>query len=353
MSNVNGAVNERLRDVLKELVYTGVVLNQADLATKLHMSRSHISEMMSGKKPVTDAMVSAMRIRFGVSEQYLKFGFGAHFEPRVIENPHKLHIGRVLKDFLLVKSVTEEFLCDELCISRDDLNKQFSKPMPDIDFIRAFEYGWQQNIDYILNVITSDRINDFREKYPEFLDDDEGENLYMTEEEIASVSQVKESNPKEVIPLGKQAHSRLQPGQYKDAFASWGGLPMYNMPITASFIASYRDEQGIIPQYYFYDPRFRDCDFGAIITGDSMHSEIRHGDFIALKEITDMNFVVFGDIYYIVAKNGLETCKYLNADPRDPEAFLLVPKNEKISPSPIKKDMVLKMYKVRGIIRGY
>lgn len=164
---------------------------------------------------------------------------------------------------------------------------------------------------------------------------------------------VKESTPKEVIPLGKQVHNRLQPGQYKDAFSSWGGLPMYNMPITASFIASYRDEHGIIPQYYFYDPRFRDCDFGAIITGDSMHSEIRHGDFIALKEVTDMNFVVFGDIYYIVAKNGLETCKYLNADPRDPEAFLLVPKNEKISPSPIKKEMVLKMYKVRGIIRGY
>lgn len=178
----------------------------------------------------------------------------------------------------------------------------------------------------------------------------------ITDEQYRSIAidlSVKESTPKEVIPLGKQVHNRLQPGQYKDAFSSWGGLPMYNMPITASFIASYRDEQGIIPQYYFYDPRFRDCDFGAIITGDSMHSEIRHGDFIALKEVTDMNFVVFGDIYYIVAKNGLETCKYLNADPRDPEAFLLVPKNEKISPSPIKKEMVLKMYKVRGIIRGY
>lgn len=161
------------------------------------------------------------------------------------------------------------------------------------------------------------------------------------------------STSKEVIPLGKQVHSRLDPKDYKGAFEGWGGLPMYNTPITASFIASYRDENVFTPQYYFYDPRFRDCDFGAIITGDSMHSEIRHGDFIACKEVTDMSFVVFGDIYYIVAKNGLETCKYLNHDPKDEERYLLVPKNEKLSPSPIKKEMILKMYKVRGIVRGY
>jgi transcriptional regulator with XRE-family HTH domain len=164
---------------------------------------------------------------------------------------------------------------------------------------------------------------------------------------------IKASTPKEVITLGKHAPSRLKPHEYKSAFEDWEGLPMYNTPITASFIASYRDEGVFQPQYYFYDPRFRDCDFGAIITGDSMHSEIRHGDFIACKEVVDMSFVVFGDIYYVVAKNGLETCKYLNADPKDENNYLLVPKNDKLSPSPIKKEMILRMYKVRGIVRGY
>jgi hypothetical protein len=62
---------------------------------------------------------------------------------------------------------------------------------------------------------------------------------------------------------------------------------------------------------------------------------------------------VFGEIYYVVSTNGLETCKYLNADPNNPNNFLLVPRNESISPSPIPKDMILRMYKVRGIIRGY
>ena len=199
------------------------------------------------------------------------------------------------------------------------------------------------------STIKGDVLNKIVEKYPnvneQWLLTGKGEMFIDTE--------VKLSTPKEVIPVGKHAHSKLKPGEYAEAFGNWKGVPMYNMPITASFIASYRDENGITPQYYLHDPRFRDCDFGAIITGDSMHSEIRHGDFIACKEITDTRFIVFGDIYYVVATNGLETCKYVNADPKSSDNYLLVPRNENISPSPIPKDMILKMYKVRGIIRGY
>ena len=157
----------------------------------------------------------------------------------------------------------------------------------------------------------------------------------------------------EVIPLGKHVPARLAPEQYGTAFPDWQGVPMYNMPITASFINSYRDESGIAPQYFFRDPYYKDCDFGAVIAGDSMHSEIRHGDFVVLKEVTDLAFVIYGDIYYVVATNGLETCKYLNEDPKNPDNYLLVPRSERISPSPIPKNMVLKLYKVKGIIRGY
>ena len=164
---------------------------------------------------------------------------------------------------------------------------------------------------------------------------------------------IKLSGPKVVIPLGKHAHHKLSPEQYAEAYKDWPGVPMYNVPITASFVETYRDNPVYQPYYYLHDPRFKDCDFGAIITGDSMYAEIRHGDFVACKEITDWRFVVYGDIYYVVANNGLETCKYINADPHDQGNFLLVPRNESISPSPIPKDMISRMYKVRGIIRGY
>jgi transcriptional regulator with XRE-family HTH domain len=175
----------------------------------------------------------------------------------------------------------------------------------------------------------------------------------VEENELPTDMAVSASKKKEVIILGKNPNQRLKPEQYAEAFGDWAGLPMYNTPITATFVETYRDENIYQPQYYLHDPRFRDCDFGAIITGDSMHSEIRHGDFVACKEVTDTRFIVYGDIYYVVASNGLETCKYVNMDPNDPNILLLVPKNEKLSPSPLPKDMLLKLYKVRGIVRGY
>jgi phage repressor protein C with HTH and peptisase S24 domain len=164
---------------------------------------------------------------------------------------------------------------------------------------------------------------------------------------------VKQSSSKEVIEFGKQSALRLNAKDYAAAFGDWQGVPMYNAVVTASFIDTYRDDRIFHPSYYLHDPRFRDCDFGAIITGDSMHSEIRHGDHVICKQIEDRRFIVFGDIYYIISTNGLETCKYVNADPVDKNNLLLVPRNEAISASPIPKDMILKMYKVRGIIRGY
>lgn len=181
--------------------------------------------------------------------------------------------------------------------------------------------------------------------------DTEGNTSIVNEPD--SELQIKEGKKKEVTLLGKHSPLRITADQYSEAFGDWKGLPMYNVPVTATFVETYRDETVYQPQYYLHDPRFRDCDFGAIITGDSMHSEIRHGDFIACKEIKDKRFIVFGDIYYVVATNGLETCKYLNVDQEDKSNFMLIAKNANISPSPIPKDMILRLYKVRGIIRGY
>ncbi len=172
-------------------------------------------------------------------------------------------------------------------------------------------------------------------------------------QELSASLQPRPSRKKEIIILGKNPNQRLRPEDYAQAFGDWAGLPMYNTPITATFVETYRDDRLYQPQYYLHDPRFRDCDFGAIITGDSMHSEIRHGDFVACKEVTDTRFIVYGDIYYIVASNGLETCKYVNIDPANPDNLLLVPKNDKLSPSPLPKDMLVRLYKVRGIVRGY
>lgn len=180
----------------------------------------------------------------------------------------------------------------------------------------------------------------------EWLETGEGDIL------IEEPSGEKRSKPR-AEPLGKHAYSRVNPEEYEESFDDWVGVPMYNAPVTASFVESYRDENWYKPSYHLHDPRFKDCNFGAIITGDSMHSEIRHGDHVICQEILDWSFVVYGDIYYIVSANGFETCKYLNADPKNDNNFLLVPRNSTISPSPLPKNMILRMYRVRGVVRGY
>lgn len=158
---------------------------------------------------------------------------------------------------------------------------------------------------------------------------------------------------KEVIALGKKVPMRLKPEEFEDAFPDWPGVPVFNQPISASFVQHYRDEHTYEPLYHLRDPRFKDCNFAAIITGDSMHSEIRHGDYVVCKEITDRSLILFGDIYYVSTKNGMETCKYVNADPDDKHSIMLVPKNPNISPTSMKKSMIDRLYKVKGIIRGY
>lgn len=166
--------------------------------------------------------------------------------------------------------------------------------------------------------------------------------------------------------LGKNANMRLRPEEFAEAFPDWQGVPVYNTEVTASFVEKYTDaDSRWEPLYYLRDPQFRDCNFAARIAGDSMHSEIRHGDYIICQEIIDKSVIVFGDIYYVVTVNGLQTCKYINAfpiyDPNykgktqlyDYDKVLLVPKNDSISPTPLKKTDIQRLYKVKGIVRGY
>lgn len=165
--------------------------------------------------------------------------------------------------------------------------------------------------------------------------------------------EIKLSTSKETILIGKHSYSRLSDDDRNSAFPGWRGIPMYNNAITASFIETYRDEIAYKPTYYLHDVRFKECNFGARVTGDSMHSEIRHGDHVICQEITDTRFIVYGDIYYIVSTNGLETCKYIHPDPDNKTNLLLVARNESVPSSPMPKDMLLKLYKVKGILREY
>lgn len=181
------------------------------------------------------------------------------------------------------------------------------------------------------------------------------------------------SGKKEVIAIGKTPYSKLKKSDHEEAYEGWEGIPMYNVPVSASFVAHYHDDGYYQPQFHLRDPRFKDCDFGAIITGDSMHGEIRHSDRVICKELKNMRSIIHGDIYYIVT-DELETCKYIHPVVKevragavrkkdgtyshndviyDEERLLLVPHNSSIPPSEVYKEDITNIYKVKGVLRGY
>lgn len=198
------------------------------------------------------------------------------------------------------------------------------------DNIASYERGTLPPIDIVVKIV---------------------KHFHTTVEDIITTDLSK--GKKEVIALGNKVPMRLNSEDFEDAFPDWRGLPVFNQPISASFVEHYNDESTYEPIYHLRDPRFKDCDFAAIITGDSMHDEIRHGDYVVCQEIKDRSFIVFGDIYYVVATNGLQTCKYVNAHAKKDDIIMLMPKNKNISPSPLNKSMIQNLYKVKGIIRGY
>ena len=319
-------LKDRLHKVLRELVHSNTVKNQMDFSTQLGINKSHMSEIMNGRKPITEGLVNSVCVKFGISELWLKEGIGEMFNKDSRRKRH-FHEGKTLRKYWIQGVVDIPYAADLLGVTEDYIERELSKDVLSQEF---------------KNLMALKQI----EKEPDMLFDRLEAAFIMNPDPnlFVPLDQEKAKEKPEIITLGKQAPSKASNDE-------WEGLPMYNIPISASFVEMYRDEKAT-PQYYLSDPRFRDCNFGAIVTGDSMHGEIRHGDFVVCKEVTDTRFIVYGEIYYVVATNGLETCKYVNQY-KNEDYLLLVPKNEKISPSPIPKDMILKMYKVRGIIRGY
>lgn len=129
----------------------------------------------------------------------------------------------------------------------------------------------------------------------------------------------------------------------------WRGVPIYDTEVTGGLLSLIRDEQPGDPIYYLPIPGFKDCKFGARVSGDSMYPEIRNGDFVICKEVS---LFVYGDIYLVITEDGQETVKHVHPN-EDPEYVNLVPSNKEMPVTPMPKAKIKKFYKVKGVIKGY
>lgn len=131
------------------------------------------------------------------------------------------------------------------------------------------------------------------------------------------------------------------------------GTPYYNVDFIGGFDLILND-QTINPEYYIQFKPYDKATCWCNITGHSMEPEISHGDIIALREITDISFLPYGEIYAIVTTNEMRTVKRIGPS-SNPDNYTLIPTNK--SPEygiqELPKNMILRIFEVMGCMKRF
>ncbi len=129
------------------------------------------------------------------------------------------------------------------------------------------------------------------------------------------------------------------------------GMPVFEAaPATLTSIESYRDEKQDQPDFWLSIPQYRKCTYACRAKGDSMHPLIRNHALVGGMEIIDFDVIIFGDVYIVHTKNGIETIKYIHPHPGDEERILLVPYNEHAKTTPLYKRDILRLYQAQFVL---
>ncbi len=129
------------------------------------------------------------------------------------------------------------------------------------------------------------------------------------------------------------------------------GIPVFEAsPATLSTVESYRDEHLGQPDFWLSIPQYRKCNYACRAKGDSMYPLIRNHALVGGMEIVDFNVIIFGDVYIVHTKNGIETIKYIHPYPTDEERILLVPYNENAKTTPLYKRDIIRLYQAQFVL---
>ena len=135
--------------------------------------------------------------------------------------------------------------------------------------------------------------------------------------------------------------------QAKDVEAK--GVPYFNVDFTLGFDIMEND-QTRVPDSYIDFPQYNKCTCWVNAHGDSMAPTISSGDMVALKQIEDFRYLISGEIYAIVTKNGLRTIKRVNDKG---ESIQLIADNKDYEEQMIPKEELLAVFVVKGCMKAY
>ena len=132
-----------------------------------------------------------------------------------------------------------------------------------------------------------------------------------------------------------------------------GKTPYYDTNIVSNVVKSFNDvnEQ---PSYFVDYPPFKNCT--AIINnyGDSMSPKFLNGERLAVKQINNLDVILWGETYLVITNkksNNLKTIKDVFPYPEDDSKIILKSCNPQFSgDTVIEKAHITSMYLVKGKI---
>lgn len=127
------------------------------------------------------------------------------------------------------------------------------------------------------------------------------------------------------------------------------GVPYYDFEV----FAGYSEDAQLptsCPECYISIPQYKGADCACPVYGQSMYPEIKNGDVVILKRISDLSVVIYGDVYTIETVNGLNTIKRIMKGDA-PDTIKLVAANPEYEAQDIPKNSIRRIYRVMGIMR--
>lgn len=132
------------------------------------------------------------------------------------------------------------------------------------------------------------------------------------------------------------------------------GVPYYeDLDVTASIITSfhdYKEEATFMINY----KHFNDCDAYLPVVGDSMHPKYPAGEIVAVKQIRNLDTLLWGETYLVITNenaNNLRTIKDVHYCSDESKVILRAANPEFAGDTRINKEDILSMYIVKGRIR--
>ena len=142
----------------------------------------------------------------------------------------------------------------------------------------------------------------------------------------------------------------LRSGQLQTQEQTGTGVPFYDIDVTCGITESFADVREE-PQFRINYAPLNDCDAAFPVYGDSMEPDFYAGDVVMVREIHNVDSMLWGEPYLIItnaACDNLRTIKnvYLSDDRR---SFILRASNPRYNgDTVVARENVLKIFLIKG-----